>query len=334
MRFGRTALLVAATLLAATACGSGSGGDTLTLYNAQSAEIGKAWADAFTAQTGIPVAIRNGSDPELANQIVQEGAASPADVFLTENSTPMALLSGKGLLAPVDAATRAQVPAQYSSGRGDWVGVAARSTVFVYNPAQLPAGQVPTSILDLARPEWKGRFAFAPTGADFQAIASAVFATQGEAAGTAWLQGLKDNGRVYQNNITILKGVDAGEVPGGISYHYYWFQDRANGAPNSANTELAYFAGQNSGGFVSVSGGAVLASSKRAAAAQRFLAFVTSAQGQTILAKGPAKEYTVASGVPADPALRPLAQLDPPKVDLNALNGPAVIAAMQRIGLL
>src|SRR3712207_8982077 len=37
-------------------------------------------------RSGIELEFRDANDSELANQLVQEGEASPADVFLTENS--------------------------------------------------------------------------------------------------------------------------------------------------------------------------------------------------------------------------------------------------------
>jgi iron(III) transport system substrate-binding protein len=45
-------------------------------------------------------------------------------------------------------------------------------------------------------------------------------------------------------------------------------------------------------------------------------------------------EYSIASEVPANPKLKPLAELDPPDVDLSSLNGPQVIDLMQKAGLL
>ncbi|GII36084.1 iron ABC transporter substrate-binding protein [Planotetraspora phitsanulokensis] len=317
-----------------TAAGTGAAKGSIVLYNAQHEEVGKAWADAFTAKTGIKVEIRNGSDFELANQIVVEGAASPADVFITENSPAMALVSSKDLFASVDAATKAQVPAQYSSSKGDWVGVAARSTVFVYNSSQLTDDRLPKSIMDLAKPEWKDRFGISPSGADFQAIVSAVYAVQGDAAATAWLQGIKDNAKIYRGNGTIMKAANSGEVPGGVIYHYYWYGDQADGGANSSNTKLEFFGGKDAGAFLSVSGGGVLKSSKHAAEAQRFLAYMTSPEGQKLLADSNALEYTVGTGVPANPKLKPLAELDIPAVDLNTLNGPKVIENMQQVGLL
>jgi len=94
--------------LASRAQGSASPG--ISVYNAQHVSLTKAWADAYTAETGIPVTLRNGGDTAFANQIVQEGAASSADVFLTENSPAMALVDQAGLFAPLNADVLAQVP--------------------------------------------------------------------------------------------------------------------------------------------------------------------------------------------------------------------------------
>jgi iron(III) transport system substrate-binding protein len=72
----------------------------------------KAMVAGFTQQTGIKVEFRSGEDPELANQIVQEGKASPADVFVTENSPSVQVVADAGLFAPLDGKTIAQVPQQ------------------------------------------------------------------------------------------------------------------------------------------------------------------------------------------------------------------------------
>lgn len=323
---------------AGSASGSGtpSGGPkpTLTLYSAQHSDLAKAWVAVFTQQTGIPVKIRQGGDFDMANQIVAEGDASPADVFVTENSPALSVVSSAGRLAKLDPATLAQVPAKYSSGAGDWVGVAARSTVLVYNPAMLPADQLPRSILDLTQPQWKDRVGVAAGGADFQAIASAVFAVAGPDAARAWLAGLKQNARVYPNNISILAAVNKGNLASGVIYHYYWAKDRAESGDNSRNTELAYFTDKDAGAFLSVSGAAVLKTSKHPAEAQQLVAFMSGKSGQQVLSSIDALEYTVGIDVPANPRLKPFTELQPPDIDLNTLNGPQVIDDMRRVGLI
>lgn len=309
-------------------------GASITVYNAQHEELTQAWADAFQAESGVTVTLRNGDDSELGNQLVQEGAASPADVFLTENSPAMSLVEKAGLFADVDPATLGQVPAAYRPSTGKWTGIAARSTVFAYNPAKVTEAELPKSLLDLAQPSWKGRWGASPGGADFQAIVSALLALKGPAATEQWLAGMRANATEYQGNSTVMKAVNSGEIAGGVIYHYYWYIDQAGTKENSKNTKLHYFGARDPGAFVSVSGGGVLASSKNQAAAQAFLAFITGKAGQDVLRTGTSFEYTVGSGVAANAALPALDTLNGPTVDPATLNGTEVVDLMTKAGVI
>lgn len=307
--------------------------EPILVYNAQHASLTQAWAEAFTKETGIKVTLRNGGDTELGNQLVQEGAASPADVFLTENSPAMVLVDAAGLFAPVAAETLAQVPENFRPAHGRWVGIAARSTVFVYNK-KLTAAQLPKSIMDLAEPSWKGRWAASPSGADFQAIVSAILEMKGEAATVAWLKSMKENFTAFRGNGNVMKAVNAGQIDGGVIYHYYYFGDQAKTGENSNNVSLHYFRGQDPGAFVSISGGGVLASSKRAANAQAFVKWVTGKGGQEILKSGDSYEYAVSNGAASNAKLVPLAELQAPKVEPSKLNSKKVTELMLQAGLL
>jgi iron(III) transport system substrate-binding protein len=311
-----------------------AGNVRLTFYNAQHEDLVQAMIAGFTAETGIPVDIRSGKDFELANQIVQEGAQSPADLFITENSPAMQVVDAKGLFAPVDSATLAQVPARYSPSTGNWMGVAARSTVLVYNTNLVSPSALPGSIMDLSAPEWRGKIGIAPAGADFQAVVSAVLAVRGAGPTEEWLKGLRTNANVYSGNGAVLRAVNNGEIPAGVIYHYYWYKDQAESGANSANTELYFFPNQDAGAFVSVSGIGILKSTKHPKEAQMLLAYMTGPAGQKILADSSALEYTLNSNVPANPRLKAFDTLNPPDVDIAKLNGPEVIDLMQEAGLL
>ena len=335
-RWSRIAAVLSAlaVVLGAMACSSSGGNDELLIYNAQHESLTKEWIDAFTKETGVKVTYRQGGDTELGNQLIAEGDASPADVFLTENSPAMAAVEHAGLFADLDAETINQVPSRYRPASGKWTGVAARTTVFVYNTTKLQPDQLPKSMLDLEQPAWKGRWGGAPAKADFQAIVSALLQLKGEQATAQWLAGMKTNAVVYNDNIATMKAVNAGEVDGGIIYHYYWFRDQAKTKADSGNTELHYFKNQDPGAFVSLSGGGVLKSSKKAQQAQQFLRFITGKAGQEVLEKGDSFEYTVASGVPANPALVPLNDLQAPVVDPSTLDAQKVSDLMTKGGLL
>ncbi len=311
--------------------GTGTGG--LVVYNAQHEDLTQAWAEEFTKETGITIEMRNGSDNELANQLVAEGSGSPADVFLTENSPGMNIVEQAGLFTPVDAATLAQVPTANNPSTGNWVGIAARSTVFVYNTDLLPEADLPASIMDLQDPAWQGKWAASPSGADFQAIVSAILELKGADATSAWLDAMKTSAGIYRGNSTVMKAVNAGEVPGGVIYHYYWYGDQAGTGENSSKTKLLFWGNQDPGAFLSVSGGGVLASSTKQEQAQQFLAFVTSKTGQQIVADT-VFEYPIGSDVPANPALKPISELQPPAIDPASLNGPEVTELMTEAGLI
>lgn len=345
---GRVVVAIAgglAVALTAAGCGGGSGdqatggssgGDkpTLTVYNAQHESLTQAMVDGFTKKTGIKVQMRNGDDSEMANQLVQEGSKSPADVFLTENSPAMDLVASKGLFAPIDASTLANIPARYIPSDHKWVGWAARSTVLAYNKDKLAKADLPASVMDLAKPKWQGRIGFSPAGADFQAIVSAVLELKGEQATESWLKGLKANGKIYDGNTAVMTAVNDGEIDAGVIYHYYWYRDQAESGANSNHVKLEFFGHQDPGAFVSVSGAGVLKSSKHQDEAQQLVNYFTSAQGQQILSSSDAMEYSLNPKVKSNKALIPLSKLDPPKVDPSTLNGPKVVDLMQQAGLL
>lgn len=335
-RWSRIAAVVSvlAVVVSTSSCSGSGGNDELLVYNAQHESLTKEWIDAFTKETGIKVTYRQGGDTELGNQLIAEGQASPADVFLTENSPAMAAVERAGLFADLDADTLNQMPAQYRPSSGKWTGVAARTTVFVYNKAKLQPDQLPKSLLDLQQPAWKGRWGAPPTKADFQAIVAALLQLKGEATTAQWLAGMKANAVIYNDNIATLKAVNAGEVDGGVIYHYYWFRDQAKTKEMSGNTTLHYFRNQDSGAFVSLSGGGVLKSSKKQQQAQQLIRFITGKTGQEVLEKGDSFEYPVGSGVPANPALVPLTDLQAPAVDPSTLDAQKVSDLMTKAGLL
>lgn len=320
--------LLSSSLFLSTQSVAADNNDGIVVYNAQHENLVKSWVDGFTKETGIKVTLRNGDDSELGNQLVQEGSASPADVFLTENSPSMVLVDNANLFAPLDSDTLKQVPAEYRPAHGRWIGIAARSTVFVYNPAKLSEQQLPKSLMDLAKPEWKGRWAASPSGADFQAIVSAMLALKGEKATLEWLKAMKANFVAYKGNSTVMKAVNAGQIDGGVIYHYYRFVDQSKTGENSKNTQLYYFKHQDPGAFVSLSGGGVLASSKHKAQAQAFIKYITGKEGQESLRTNNAFEYAVGVNAASNPKLVPLKDLDAPKVEPSTLNSKKVIELM------
>jgi iron(III) transport system substrate-binding protein len=304
----RAPLVLAATALAMSGCGGG-GGPSIVLYNGQHLELTTALVSAFQHATGISVRLRTNDGVVLADQILQEGRASPADVYLTENSPELVNLANHGLLARLPRSVLGQVPDGDRSPDGAWVGVALRVSSLVCDTSRVARSRLPASILDLAAPQWKGKVAIAPLDSDFPPLVGAVIVTHGVRAAASWLAGLKRNASVYQTAESVVAAVNRGDVACGLVNQYYWYRLRREVGAAQMRSRLYYFPSGDPGSVVNVSGAAVLASSSHRRDAERFVAFLVSAAGQRLIAQGDDFEYPARPGVARNAALPALGRI-------------------------
>jgi iron(III) transport system substrate-binding protein len=335
-----TAAALACALLSACTDAPGSPSSravaSITLYNGQHEQTTNELVAGFEKATGITVNVRNDDEDALANEIAL-GANSPADVIYTENSPALEFLQSKGLLAPVDGATLAAIPAKYNSPQRDWVGVSARVSLLIYNPSLIKAAQLPTSVLQLANHRYRGKLAFAAGETDFQPIVTSVLRTYGQARTLSWLEGIRANAaaHIVPDNETITSDVSRGLAAFGVINQYYWYRLKAEIGASNLHSKLAYFAPRDPGYVIDVSGAAVLKSSKHRADAERFLAFLVSKKGQEIIAHSQSYEYPLLPGVRQSAPETPFGQLQPNPITIEQFgDGSRAIALLQQAGLL
>jgi iron(III) transport system substrate-binding protein len=313
-----SAIGVVAATIALAGCGS-SGGNSILLYNGQHPQVTAELVSAFEKQTGIQVSVHTNDGIVLADQLLQEGSASPADVYLTENSPELEDLEEHGLLAKLEPSTLAQVPSRYESGSGEWAGIALRVSALAYDPSLAPAASLPKNVLELAEPRWKGKVALAPTDSDFPPLVGAVIAQYGKQAAVKWLAGLKRNGQLYQDDESVVAAVNRGDVAVGIINHYYWYRLRLELGASGMHSSLYFFPNHNVGSLENISGVAVLKTSKHQRQAQAFAKFLLSAAGQRILGQGLDFEYPTRPGATPNPQVTPLAKLAPAAISPSRL---------------
>lgn len=302
---------------------------TLALYNGQHRPPVEALVEAFTAATGIAVVTRNGNSAQLASQLIEEGARSPADIFWSEESPSLAAIDEKGLLAPLDAETLKQIPPTYAARNGTWIGAGARCRVVVYNKAMVQPATLPKSVLDFAGPDWAGKVAFAPNSGAFQQQVVAVALMKGRDAALAWLKGLRDHGEVYNSDSAAVEAVEGGDIALALSNNYYWYALEKELGADNMNSALYHIGNQDPGTLITVSGAGVLKTSKKAEAAQRFVAFMVSAEGQAAIV-GAIAEYPLRPGVVSPFPMKPFDQLDPAPVTPADLGDAAEALALLR----
>ena len=333
------AMLAIATLSACSRTSSPSAGGTadpgaLTVYSGQHEQTVQKLVADFEQRTGAKVALRSGDEGDLANQLLQEGKNSPADVYFAENPPALNAVSARKLLAPVDAATLATVPAADNSPNGDWVGVTARTAALVYHTTSVSETELPATIMDLAHPAWKDKVALSPGETDFHPVVTAVIKLHGVAAAKQWLEGLRANAKIYSDNEAVVAAVNRGEREVGLLDHYYWYRLRSEnkGAVDSA---LHYFAPGDAGALIDISGAGVLATAKHAALAQSFVAYLVSEPAQQIIATSESWEYPLRPGIKLPAGLTVLPSLTPAPLSTAELgDGTQALELLQQVGLL
>ena len=315
---------IAPLLLIAPLAGCSSGGDAgsgdadLVVYTGRSEEQVGDLIESFETESGTSVDVRYGDTAELAVQLLEEGDASPADLFWAQDAGALSAVDEEGLLVDLPTALLKQVPREYRAADGRWVGTSGRARVYAYNPDLVAEDALPDSVFDLPDPEWADRVAIAPTNGSFQAFVTAMRESEGDAVAEQWLTDLKANGaQSYESNTLILDAVDAGDVDLGLINHYYWFQKAAELGEDEVTAQIGFFQPGDPGSLVNVSGVGVLASDNPAAT--EFAEYLLSAPAQEYFVDV-AKEYPLIKGVAPQPGLPPLESLQGPDVAFNELS--------------
>lgn len=339
-RLSVLAVLVAAALSAA--CG-GNGGtslsdaakDSLVVYSGRNENLVGPLLERFTKATGIKVTPRYGDSAELAATLLEEGSRTPASVFFSQDAGALGALQDAQRLEKLPDSTLSLVPSRYRSATGAWVGVSGRARVLAYNTDAYAAADLPTSVLDLVRPEFKGKVGFVPTNASFQAMVTALRVTLGEAKTKAFLVAFKANDpKAYDRNAQLAEAVDKGEVPLGLLNHYYLYE-RADevGGVGKLHARNHFFAPGDAGSLVNVAGVGVL-KGKADTRTAALLAFLLGKEAQTYFAEE-THEYPLVGGVaPVAEGLPALASVKGPEIDLSELHSlTATLALLDEVGL-
>jgi iron(III) transport system substrate-binding protein len=324
----RTMLAAIALLLALgalAACGgddeASAGGGTLTVYSGREEEIVAPLFDMFERQTGIRVEVRYGDSAELAATIAEEGGNSPADVFFAQDAGTLGAVAQEGRLEQLPKQALDRVPAEYRDPDGRWVGTSGRARVVVYNTDELTEDELPDSIFDYTDPKWKGKIGLPPTNASFQAFVSAMRLQEGDERTREWLEGIKANEpKFYEKNTPVVEAVASGEIQVGFVNHYYLYlvKEEQPDAPIANH----FLETGDPGALVNAAGVGIVEGTDDQEAAERFVEFLLSEEGQRFYAEAAEEaEYPLVDGVEPRAGLPPLERLQGPEIALGDLGG-------------
>lgn len=309
-------------------------GQRLTIYSGRNENLVGPFIEQFTAATGIAADVRYAGTAELAITILEEGDASPADVFFAQDAGALGLLAEAERFVVLPEALLTKVDERFRSDAGLWTGASARARVLVYNTEALTDADVPNTVDALLDPSWSGRIGWAPTNASFQAFITAFRVLEGEDAARAWLEGMVANDVVsFDGNAEIVVAVGNGELDLGLVNHYYLYavkREEGDDFPIANH----YLDPADPGALINVAGAGMLSSGAHQTEALAFVEYLLSESGQAYFAEQ-TSEYPVVSDAPSPADLPPLADVGSPEIDLTELADlEGTVAMLTELGIL
>ena len=321
-RFQRYWRMASVGILALAAVGcSGSSGDsgtqTVTVYTGRHYGIETVFAE-FTKETGIQVRFTTGSDPELRERLLAEGANTPADVVMTADAANIQLAAAAGLFQQVESdALTGAIPAELRAADNTWFGLSRRLRVIMYSTERVAAP--PTSYAQLGDPDWKGRLCLRPSTHPYtQSLVASLILNQGAGARTIVESWVKNDPLYINSDTDILKAIEAGDCDVALANTYYL--PRLLTENPDFPVAVSWPDQDGAGAHVNISAAAVTASAPNRDGAVRLLEWLATS-GQ--------KPFSDANfEFPADPSVAPARLL----VGLGSFN--ADLAAVRELGRL
>ena len=260
----------------------------LNIYSHRQQFLLQPFLDAFTAETGIRTKVVYASKG-LAQRLLAEGEASPADVILTVDIARLSEYADLDLLAAVDSPVlKANIPASLRAGDDRWFAFSTRARLVATSKERVAADAI-TNIEDLADPKWEGRVCSRKGSHVYnRSLMASIVAAKGPEAAAEWAQGLVANfaRRPQGNDRAQAKAVFEGQCDVVIMNHYYFGKMLYGDKPEQrqwAGAIRLVFTNQNGrGNHVNISGGGMAKHSPNPDAARKFLEFLTMPTAQQL----------------------------------------------------
>ncbi len=333
--------LAAMAFVAGTADPAYAQDNVLNLYSARHYQTDEALYTNFTKATGIKVNLIEGGEDTLMERVRNEGANSPADVFITVDVGRLWRAEQMGLFAPVKSKfLETHIPANYRDPAGNWFGFSRRARIIVYNKSAIKPADI-TSYEDLAAPRFKGKICTRSGSHVYNlSLMGSIIGAMGEEKAEAWAKGVAANlARPPKGGDTDqLKAAAAGECDIALSNTYYYARLLRSDKPDDrqiAGKLGVVFPNQNGrGAHFNISGGGMLKNAPHRAAAVKFLEYLAGNEAQVYFADGNNEWPVVPNIATTNPALKLLGTFKAETLNIATIgkNQPTAQKIFDRVG--
>ncbi len=297
----------------------------LNIYSARHYQTDEQLYGGFTKKTGIRINRIEGKEDELLERLRNEGANSPADIFVTVDAARLSAAHELGLFAPVKSKILdSRIPSHLRTE--DWFSFSTRARVIVYAKDSIKADEV-RNYADLADPKLKGKVCTRSGSHPYNlSLMASIIAHHGEAQADKWARGVVTNfARAPKGGDTDqIKAVAAGECTVAISNSYYVARLMRSNKPEDmqiVDKIRVVWPDQNAHGtHINVSGAGMLKHAPHKEAAVKFLEYLASDEAQRYFADGNNEWPAVPSVKVNNPALEKLGKFKADSLPVNSLS--------------
>ncbi len=269
-------LSLAATILVLSVSGAAAQEGKLLIYTSQPNTDAQQTLDAFKAKyPKVDVSfVRDGTPRVMAKLQAEFAAGQPQpDILLIADSVTMEGLKRDNRLLAHDKADVSAYPSALHDKDRTWFSTKLITTGIVYNTK---ASMIPTSWMDLTKPEVKGQLAMPSPLTSGAAMIHTVTLTGNLPAGWGYYEQLQKNGALAAGgNGDILRQVATGEKMYGMIVDFLPIREKAKGAPVA-------FVAPVEGLSAVTEPVAILRTTKNPEAAKAFVDFLLSKEGQEL----------------------------------------------------
>ena len=197
----------------------------VNIFNARHYKADAELYSKFTTATGIKVNLINGKAGALEKRMIEEGADSAADLYITADAGRCGAFKAKGMTQSglVSSTIKSSVPKSFRTTH--WVGVAKRARIVYYSPERVSGAELSGLTYEsLADPKWKGRIAIRASSNIYnKSLVASLVKNNGKKAAGEWAKGVVANMArdPKGNDRAQIMAVAAGEADIAVANTYY-----------------------------------------------------------------------------------------------------------------
>ena len=179
--------------------------------------------EKFTAKTGIKVNVVSGKSGALEKRIIEEGADSQADLYITADAGRLGAFEANLQGGLTSAAIKSAVPSNFRTSK--WTGIAKRARSVYFAPERVSGAELAGLTYEsLADPKWKGRLVIRASNNIYnQSLVASLIKNNGKGKIADWSKGMVSNmaRSPKGNDRAQILAVAAGEADIAVANTYY-----------------------------------------------------------------------------------------------------------------